>query len=307
MINGAYVLASNKINLENYLDKDIYNFKKLFSKTGIRYVHRSNNYENTYSLAVKAVNKLKKKLDQKIENIIFVSQSSVSQIPSVGSLLQKKLNISKNSFTLDIVQGCSGFPYALIIASNLIENKIINNCLIICSETYTKYINKKNKVCFPIFSDGASAFFLNKKKIPKILSTIFMTDGAGSKNLCLINKNKKQQLFMNGGDVFSFTSHNVPLATNVLLDKANLKIKDIKLFIFHQASRIVLETIKNKLEIPEKFFFNNIKNIGNTVSSTIPIALIDADKQRKLPKNEPVLIMGFGVGYSLSGGIFIFK
>ena len=123
-----------------------------------------------------------------------------------------------------------------------------------------------------------------------------MTDGAGSKNLCLINKNKKQQLFMNGGDVFY-----------VLLDKANLKIKDIKLFIFHQASRIVLETIKNKLEIPEKFFFNNIKNIGNTVSSTIPIALIDADKQRKLPKNEPVLIMGFGVGYSISGGIFIFK
>lgn len=307
MINGAYTLASKKINLEIYLGKNKYNFKKLYSKTGIKYIFRSNNDENTFSLAIRAVNKLKKLLKHKIQNIIFVSQSPISQIPSVGSLLQKKLNITKNTFNLDIIQGCSGFPYALVIASNLIENKVIDNCLIICSETYTKFINKKNKVCFPIFSDGASAVFFNKKNIPRTLSTIFMTDGTGSKNLCLINKNKKKELFMNGSDVFSFTSHNVPLATNILLNKANLKIKDIKLFIFHQASRIVLDTIKNKLKIPDKFFFNNIKNIGNTVSSTIPIALIDADKQKKLPRNEPVLIMGFGVGYSLSGGIFIFK
>lgn len=203
MINGAYVLASNKINLENYSGKNKYDFKKLYLKTGIKYVFRSNNYENTYSLAIRAVNKLKKSLKQKIENIIFVSQSHISQIPSAGSLLQKKLNIAKNSFNLDIVQGCSGFPYALVVALNLIENEVIDNCLIICSETYTKYINKKNKVCFPIFSDGASAVFLNKKNIPKTLSTIFMTDGTGSKNLCLINKNKKKHLFMNGGDVFS--------------------------------------------------------------------------------------------------------
>ena len=92
MINGAYTLASKKINLEIYLGKNKYNFKKLYSKTGIKYIFRSNNDENTFSLAIRAVNKLKKLLKQKIQNIIFVSQSPISQIPSVGSLLQKKLN-----------------------------------------------------------------------------------------------------------------------------------------------------------------------------------------------------------------------
>ena len=98
----------------------------------------------------------------------------------------------------------------------------------------------------------------------------------------------------------------MPIATNYLLKKANLKINDVKFFIFHQASAVVLETIKRKLEIPDEKFYYNIEFLGNTVSSTIPIALIKAEKENKIPKGEPMLLMGFGVGYSLCGGIFIF-
>ena len=158
----------------------------------------------------------------------------------------------------------------------------------------------------PIFSDGASSIFINQKSIPKILSSFFLTDGNGAKNLCVITKNNKQNLFMNGTNVFTFTAENVPYATNCLLERANLKIEDIKLFIFHQASAVVLDTIRNKLAIPKEKFYYNIESFGNTVSSTIPISLIMAEKEKRIPKKEPVLIMGFGVGYSLSGGIFIF-
>ena len=304
MINGSYSFGSNKINLESETTyfKDL-NFKELVKKTGIRYIYRTKKNETTLTLAIDASRQLLKSLDEKVESLIFVSQSPVSTIPAAGCLLHKELNLSKECYVLDLIQGCSGFPYALTTATNLINSGLFNNCLIVTSETYTKYINKDNRTCLPIFSDAASSFFINKKSLPKMLSSYFLTDGKGANNLCLIDK---QNLFMHGANVFTFTAENVPNATNHLLEKANLKIEDIKLFIFHQASSIVLNTIRDKLKIPKEKFYHDIESFGNTVSSTIPIALIKAHKEKRIPKGEPILIMGFGVGYSLSGGIFIF-
>ena len=230
----------------------------------------------------------------------------MSNIPSSSSLLQKELNINKECFSMDIVQGCSGFTYALITAVNLINGGSINNSLIVCSETYRKYINKNNLTCSTVFSDGASAFYLDKINLPKILSSYTYTDGSGAKNLCLKKNKKNLELYMHGSNVFTFTNQNIPKAIEILLKKAKLKLDDIEYFIFHQASSIVLETLREKMKIPKKKFYNNFSNIGNTVSNTIPIALIDADKKKLLPVNKPILIIGFGVGYSVCGGIFIF-
>ena len=109
---------------------------------------------------------------------------------------------------------------------------------------------------------------------------------------------------MHGANVFTFTAEKVPQATNILLKRAKLKIEDISLFVYHQASKVVLSVVKEKLKIPEEKFLFDIKNYGNTVSSSIPIALIRS--KNKIIKNKPVLIMGFGVGYSLCGGIYKF-
>ena len=220
--------------------------------------------------------------------------------------MHKELNLSEKCFVLDVNQGCSAFPYALTIAINLIKNDQFKNCLIVTSETYTKHIDKNDRVCMPIFSDAASAIFVNKNSIPKQLSSIFLTDGNGAKNLCLKNNNNKSNLFMHGANVFTFTASKVHYATNYLLEKANLKLNDIKFFFYHQASAIVLDTIRKELDIPKEIFFYDIESMGNTVSSTIPISLILSEKKKNIPRKQPILMMGFGVGYSLSGGIFIF-
>ena len=307
MINGLYSFGANKINLENKVSsfKNL-NFKQLFEKTGIRYIYRASKDETSLTLAIDSSKQLLKNIDEKVESLIFVTQSPVSTIPSSGSLLHKELNLKKECFVLDIVQGCSAFPYALTTAINSMNNGLFKNCLIVTSKTYTKYISENDKVCMPIFSDAASSIFFNQKSIPKMLSSFFLTDGNGAKNLCVTTKDNKQNLFMHGANVFTFTAENVPYATNCLLERANLKIENIKLFIFHQASAVVLNTIRNKLAIPKERFYYNIEFFGNTVSSTIPISLIIAEKEKRIPKKEPELIMGFGVGYSLSGGIFIF-
>ena len=308
MINGSYFFGSNKINLENETKSfKNFNFEELFKKTGIRFIYRANENETSLSLAVNAVNKLQENINSKeIDSLIFVSQSPVSTIPSAGSLLHKQLGLKNECFVLDIVQGCSGFPYALSIAVNFLKNKQFKNCLIVCSETYTKYIDKSDRISMPIFSDAASAIFIDQDTAPKMLSSYFLTDGNGAKNLCLKNNNNKSNLFMHGANVFTFTASKVPYATNYLLEKANLKLNDIKFFFYHQASAIVLNTIRKELDIPKEIFFYDIESMGNTVSSTIPISLILSEKKKNIPRKQPILMMGFGVGYSLSGGIFKF-
>ena len=111
---------------------------------------------------------------------------------------------------------------------------------------------------------------------------------------------------MKGADVFSFTIKEVPDAVLHLLKKAKLNIKDIDRFYFHQASDVVLNSIRKKLNLPKNKFFHDFSEIGNTVSSTIPISLIESNKKHLIKHNKPIMLLGFGVGYSLSGGIFCF-
>jgi len=304
MIKGSYQFASKKVDLAN--NANLKNYEELFKKTGIKYIYRSTENETSLTLGESASKKLLANINEKVESLIFVTQSPVSTIPSSGCLLHKKLNLQNDCFVLDVIQGCSGFPYALSVAVNLLKNKQFKNCLIVTSETYTKYIDEKDKVSMPLFSDAASAIFINQNSLPKMHSSYFLTDGNGADNLCIIKDKNEKKLFMHGAKVFTFTAEKVPEATHILLEKAKLKIQDIKLFIFHQASSVVLSTIKDRLKIPNEKFYTNLENIGNTVSSTIPIALIMANKEKKILSNEPILIMGFGVGYSLAGGIFTF-
>ena len=111
---------------------------------------------------------------------------------------------------------------------------------------------------------------------------------------------------MNGRIIFDFVSKNINISIKKIIKKENLKINDIDLFILHQGSKFVIDTLSKQLNIENSKIVFSSKNYGNTVSSTIPIALIELEKKKILPKKQPILIMGFGVGYSLCGGVFKF-
>jgi 3-oxoacyl-[acyl-carrier-protein] synthase-3 len=130
---------------------------------------------------------------------------------------------------------------------------------------------------------------------------IFGTDGKGAENLIVKNgavRNKIQQnedivdeyvnvrndnnLYMNGSEIFSFTSESVPKLTTAILDKIDKKIEDIDLYIFHQANKYMLNHLRKKIGIPEDKFFLAMKHCGNTVSSIIPIALYEAIKSNRI-------------------------
>ncbi len=301
-----YHLPKEKISIKKLCKKYNWPYKKIVSATGIKFKFQSSKKETALNLAVSACKKIK--MRKNIDALIYVTQSPEYNLPTTACLLQNKLKLNKDILAFDINQGCSGFVYALFVSFSFLKQKAIKKVLIVCSDTYTKYVKKGDRSCETIFSDGASAILVEKNLFKKY-NFKFGTDGSGSKNLIVKNSgtnfklNNIPELFMDGKKVFLFTINNIPKFIINILNTNKLKINEIKYFIFHQASRTVIENLTRKLDLPKNKVFCNYEKFGNTVSSTIPIVLFDLIKKKKIKKGDKILICGFGVGYSVAGGI----
>ena len=187
-------------------------------------------------------------------------------------------------------------------------------------ETYNKYLHSRDKGNRTIFGDAASATVISMEGFAEIGEFCLGTDGSGAKHLIVKsggarfpdkfndlhfdeggNPVSSDYLFMDGQEIFVFTLTKVPKMVKEVLVKNNLQKEDVNLFVFHQANKYMLEHLRKKMKIDEDRFFVNFEVIGNTVSSTIPIALCDAKEQGLLKGN--VLLAGFGVGLSWGGTI----
>lgn len=308
------VLDNKKIN-EDFPEWSI---DKISSKTGIYERHISDENEFTSDMAVTVSKKLFDEHNISPNDIDFVllcTQSPDYFLPTTACLVQNRLNIPTTAGALDFNLGCSGYIYGLAIAKGLISANIAKNVLLITSESYTKFIHPKDKSNRTIFGDGASATLISTDGFAEILDFELGTDGSGAENLIVKNgavrhpdlngvdisdefNNIKNDnyLFMNGSEIFSFTSASIPPLVNKTLEKNKLYIEDINLFILHQANKFILNNLRKKIKIPEDNFYIFLENCGNTVSSTIPIAITEAKKENKL--NGNILLCGFGVGYS---------
>ncbi|MFP6779104.1 MAG: ketoacyl-ACP synthase III [Alphaproteobacteria bacterium] len=300
-----YVLGSKKESLEDLgkINPD-WVIDKLKDKTGIHSRHVLDENEDERSLVVDASNKLLARISpENIDGIIHVSQSPFSRLPTSACLIQDILGLPKDMMAFDLIQGCSGFVYGLSVASSMIYQQGLKKVLVICADTYSNYISQDDRTNRPIFSDGAAVALVENKGAGSIGPFAFYTDGSGGNLLALESYEGKEKLFMDGQKVFKFSLREVPKVFNELLDKADLKQADIDLFIFHQASAVILRQLKTKLHIPDNKWFQNIKNMGNTVSATIPIAIKQSIDNGLYKPNMNIMLMGFGVGLSVAGCI----
>jgi 3-oxoacyl-[acyl-carrier-protein] synthase-3 len=325
IVDIAYYLPSNELSnkeLETMFPE--WSMDKIEQKTGIKNRHIASKDEFASDLAVKAAERLfENKLINKdgIDFILYCTQSPDYFLPTTACILQERLGLSTKCGALDYNLGCSGYVYGLALSKGLILSGVAKSVLLITSETYSKYININDKVNRTIFGDAASATLVSTEGIAEILDFELGTDGSGAQNLIVKNgasrfsniihaemgevEHLECSLYMNGPEIFSFTAESVPILIKESLNKNNLKESDINMFIFHQANKFMLEFLKKLTNISDENFFTYYENIGNTVSSTIPIALSEARKQNKLYGN--VLIAGFGVGYSWGATILKFQ
>jgi len=308
----AFYLPENvETGSELKKDNPDWDIDKIEEKTGIKTRYISDNDQTALDMSVIAAEYLlqhKVKIKD-IDFLIFVTQSPEYVLPTTACLLQDKLGLNKNCIAFDVNLGCSGFVYGLSIGGSLIESGLAKGGLLVCSDTYSKYIDKNDRTCRPLFSDGASVTYLKHSNKSRLGPFELGTDGSGANNLIVPQCGSRtsvcdtKKLYMSGSDIFMFSMYAVPNCIESLLIKSNLKISDIDLFVFHQASKLVIDNIVRRLNIPQENFFINYENIGNTVSASIPIALHSAVKKGVLSNGDRVMLVGFGVGYSWGGCI----
>jgi 3-oxoacyl-[acyl-carrier-protein] synthase III len=293
--------------------------EKIENKIGVRERHISDENETALDLGYNAASELLKDYDKsKIDFLLLCTQSPDYFLPTSACVLQEKLGLNRNIGALDFNLGCSGFVYGLAVSKGLIESGIAGNVLLITSETYNKFIHKKDKANRTIFGDAAAATVISKSETQKIFQFDLGTDGRGKNNLIVVNGGMRNRfcgnaversddngnvisdnnLFMNGPEIFNFTIEMVPKTIDNCLRKNNLSLDQINYVIFHQANKYMLAHLRKKLGIPEEKFYINLEKTGNTVSATIPIALKDCRERGLVKKGDKVLLAGFGVGYS---------
>ena len=283
--------------------------EKIFNKVGVKQRHTASAEETVLELAVKASEKLLKKTDKnEIDFILFCTQSPDYHLPTTACILQDRLGLRKDIGALDFNLGCSGFVYGLSIAKGLIATGVAQNILLVTAETYTKYLRKSDKSNRTIFGDGAAATLIQKDEAKENFQFILGTDGSGYDNLIVRNGggrnriNKEDEsgncLYMNGQNIFIFTIEKIPALVKEILEKNNLTKNNVDYYIFHQANAHILRRQREILDIPEEKFYINLEKYGNTVSSTIPIALKDALETGKIKRGQKIMLIGFGVGLS---------
>jgi 3-oxoacyl-[acyl-carrier-protein] synthase-3 len=302
----------------------VWHGNQIYEKTGVEVRHVSGPDECASDLGVAAAKRLFESgacSPEQIDFLILVTQMPDYFMPTSACLVQDRLGLRTSCGAIDINLGCSGFIYGLAMAKSLVEAGTAANVLLITADTYTKWINKKDRSTRTLFGDGAAATFVAAVESETDLIGPFVlgTDGQGVKDIVVtaggfrhpvtpetkIEKEDEtgswrsdENLFMNGGGVLGFTIRTVPPVIKELFQKSGLTLDDVDLVIPHQANKFMLERLRAKLKIPAEKYWVDMKESGNTVSSTIPIAIESARKQGRLKVGDRALLAGFGVGYS---------
>ena len=303
-------------------------------KLGVRSRPIAGEDETSADLAVRAAEKLFQRGDcsaKDIDFLIFCTQEPDYLLPPSACLIQDRLGIPQTAGAFDFNLGCSGFVYGLAMARGLIETGMAQSILLLTASTYSKLINRLDRVTRPLFGDAAAATWITRVDSPSsdgpsLGPFVFGTDGsrgdllivpAGGRRLPCSPRTaveytdsnggvrSKDQLCMRGPGIFSFAMDTVPRLVEDLLEKAGMTRGDVDLFVFHQANKFMLDALCDECGIDPERFVVDLADRGNTVSSTIPIALLDSRNAGRLKPNARVMLVGFGVGLSWAGAMAV--
>jgi 3-oxoacyl-[acyl-carrier-protein] synthase-3 len=254
-----------------------------------------------------------------IDYVIFSTQTPDHPLPSNACVLQQRLKLSTHVGAVDINPGCTGFVFGLQLAKGLILSRAARNVLLVTGETYTRLIHPADRTVRALFGDGAAATLVGAAGGGAGVIGEFMvgTDGSGGPSLIVpsggarlprsaitatVQRDEQgclrsqDHLFMDGQAVFAFTLNRVPAAIAALLQKAGLTRDAVDWYVFHQANKFMLENLAKCSRTPLDKMVFHLAEIGNTVSSSIPLALEAYVESGRIRPGQQLLLAGFGVG-----------
>lgn len=292
------------------------------SSTGIVARRRSDEKTTSADLCEEAAEKLIEELGwnkEEIDALVFVSQTPDYILPATSCVLQQKLGLSKDCYTLDISLGCSGWVYALSAITALLQNGSMKKGLLIAGDTLTKMCSPEDKSTYPLFGDAGTATALEYDEDSIGFRYLFNTDGAGYETIIIrdgayrntVNEDtlryvkydnniarRKIDLELDGMDVFSFGITKAPKAVNKLCEHFDIDKESVNIFSFHQANRMMNEMIRKKLKIEEEKVPYCMGDFGNTSCASIPLVLVVRERYKLQTEHLKHIACGFGVGLS---------
>lgn len=253
-----------------------------------------------------------------IDLLLFVSQSPDYFLPSTAVILQHKLGLSKNCMAFDINLGCSGYVYGLSVASQFIQSGAAKNVLLLAGDKSTISTNYQDKSTYPLFGDAGTATLLSFSDSDEEWSFSMHSDGSGKDAIIIEDGHSRnpygkmqddyievepgvirtrKHLKLEGMEVFNFALKEVAPSIKDLYEKVNQELTETDYFIFHQANKLINESVRKKLKIEAEKTPISIDEYGNTSSASIPLTLTTR-LQEAFEEQKKILFSGFGVGFS---------
>jgi len=295
-------------------------YKNFLTSAGIERKRKVSNDICTSDLCVAASEKLIADLNWNKEDIsylVFVSLTPDYILPPTSTIIQNRLGLSNDCYTLDISLGCSGWVYGISVLSALVSRG--GKGLLLVGDTLTKMCSTTDKTTYPLFGDAGTATALQYEPNSEPMLFAMNSDGSGYKSIIINDggyrnpvsqssfenivrgkgiESNNLQLILEGMDVFSFATKRAPENVKNLIEQFHLDIDKIDYFIFHQANLFMNEQIRKKLKLPAEKVPYSLKDFGNTSCATIPLTMVVKLKDELETKSLNHIACGFGLGLS---------
>ena len=246
-----------------------------------------------------------------VDVVIFATQTPDFRLPATACALQSRIGLAPGTAAFDVNLGCSAYPYALWLASIMIETNSARRVLLLVGDTISRTVDPNDRSTSLLFGDCGTATLVEAGDMPCRADFVLGSDGDGWRNLIIPqgafremepdprNGNAADRLFMEGGEIFNFTLRAVPRLVQQTFEAASAGPGDFDHFLFHQANAFMINHLVKKAKLDPARVPINIDRFGNTSSATIPL-LIATDLAEQVRRTDPVKVamFGFGVGYS---------
>lgn len=260
--------------------------------------------ETTATLAADAVHRVLEASETDpaaVEALILVTQTPDYMLPHSAALVQAAAGLPQSVAAFDVSLGCSGFVYGLNIARGFMAANGFTTGLLVTAETYSRLMAEDDRATQPLFGDGAAAALLTADPLYRLGAATYGTDGARAEALIAHGTGAKPEdrrpLFMDGRAIFTFMMSEIPKDVDRCLEANGIEKDAVDCWVFHQASRYMLDSLAKRLGVLADKVVVDIEDIGNTTSSSIPFAL-ERRVFNRTPPPKTVFLSGFGVGLS---------
>lgn len=294
----------------------------IVSHTGIRERRIIADDQNTSDLAVEASTRALEDAGieaAELDLIICASVTSDMVFPATAAMLEEKLGASRAA-TYDLVTGCTGYAAALITGSQFIQTGAYDNVLILAAEALTRITNWEDRTTCVLFGDGAGAVVLQPTDPTGGLLAFEMdTQGFAGEFLCLPSsgsawppdekaiRENATKIYMNGHEIFKMAVRGIPDVAERCLAKTDFDISDVDWLVMHQANQRILDSAASRLGLDNDKIVSNVAKYGNTSAASMGLALDEIYRDGRLQKDDLVLLVGFGAGFSLAAALLLWE